>query len=259
VASFYHIKSFVNHWLDKSNQHSIHSPYFFDFYNKVVNTRMLPPCGPAIEDIRTKLLQDSTEIDVEDLGSGRNRERRRILKDIVRTSASPAAYGRLLLRICEYAGATKILELGTSTGLTTLYLSHTPHSQVYTFEGSHGLANVALTNFEYLDRTNIELLEGNIDSVLPEFLQRDTVKIGFAFLDANHLYEPTMRYFNMLMRRFNEKSIMVIDDIHGTAEMARAWKEISHHQLVYGSVDLFRCGILFFDPALNRQRFQWSL
>jgi predicted O-methyltransferase YrrM len=259
VASFFQIKSYINHWLDKGDQHSIHSPYFFDFYNKVVNTRLQPACRPAIESIRANLLRDATEIEVEDLGSGKHRKGKRVLREIVKTSASPQEYSFLLLRICEYAGVRKIVELGTSTGLNSLYLSYAPHAQVYTFEGSHGLANVALTNFEYLDRKNIELLEGNIDDVLPEFLQRDTAKIGFAFLDANHLYAPTLRYFNMLMRRFNEKSIMVIDDIHSSAEMQKAWKELSHHPLVYGSVDLFRCGILFFEPGLNRQRYLWSL
>jgi hypothetical protein len=29
--------------------------------------------------------------------------------------------------------------------------------------------------------------------------------------------------------------------------------------LVYGSIDLYRCGILFFDPALNKQHFILSL
>lgn len=174
-------------------------------------------------------------------------------------SSSPAEYAQLMLRIAGYVEAKKIVELGTSVGLTSLYLSYTPNASVFTFEGSHTLANVALTNFEFMDRSNIELIEGEISSTLPEFLQRDTVKIGFAFVDANHSYEPTWKYYNMLMRRFNEKSIMVIDDIHNTPEMERVWRDISRHELVYGSIDLFRCGIVFFDPALNRQHFVWSL
>ena len=41
-------------------------------------------------------------------------------------------------------------------------------------------------------------------------------------------------------------------------EMEKAWNELSRHPLVYGSVDLFRCGILFFEPALNKQHFVWA-
>jgi predicted O-methyltransferase YrrM len=259
VASAHQIKAFVGHWLDRVEQHSIHSPFFFDFFNKVIRVDKQPACAPDIEDIRQKLLHNPSMLEVEDHGSGRNRKSRRKLSDIVHRSASPGEYAQLMLRICQYTGAKKIIELGTSVGLTTLYLSYAPQAAVYTFEGSHALANVALTNFEFLERPNIELIEGEISTTLPEFLQRDTVKIGFAFLDANHSYEPTMKYFDILMRRFNEKSIMVIDDIHNTPEMERVWKDISGHEIVYGSIDLFRCGILFFDPALNRQRFVWSL
>jgi predicted O-methyltransferase YrrM len=259
VASFYQIRAYIDHWLDKVDHHSIHSPFFFDFYNKVFKERTVPACAPAIENIRGKLLHSPTEIDVVDLGSGRDRNPRRKLSDIVNKSTSPEPYAQLMLRICEYVGARKIIELGTSVGLTSLYLSYSPQSLVYTFEGSHSLANVALTNFEFMERPNIELIEGDIDHVLPEFLQRDTKKIGFVLIDANHLYEPTLKYFNLFMRRFNEKSVMVIDDIHGTPQMHKAWREIVGNQLVYGSIDLFRCGILFFDPALNGQHFRWSL
>lgn len=259
MASFYQVRAFVNHWLDKVDQHSIHSPYFFDFYDKVIRSGSEPVCATAIENIRSKLLHNPTEIVVEDYGTGRARDPRRRLGDIVAHSTNPSSYAQLMLRICEHTGAKKIVELGTSVGLTSLYMSYAPKGYVYTFEGSHSLANVALTNFEFMERSNIELIEGEIEHALPEFLQRDTGKIGFALVDANHRYEPTMRYFDLLMRRFNEKSVMVIDDIHSTPEMDKAWREITGHQLVYGSIDLFRCGILFFDPDLNRQHFRWSL
>jgi hypothetical protein len=49
------------------------------------------------------------------------------------------------------------------------------------------------------------------------------------------------------------KSALIIDDIHQSPEMEKAWKEIQQHALVYGSIDLYRCGIVFFDPSLNKQ------
>lgn len=143
-------------------------------------------------------------------------------------------------------------------GLNTLYLAQNKQARVFTFEGSRSLSHIALTHFELLEKKNIKLIEGNIDHTLSEFLQ-NTEKINFALMDANHRYEPTMRYFNLLSRRFNEKSILVIDDIHWSEEMEEAWKELYQHRLVYGSIDLYRCGILFFDPALNKQHFILSL
>lgn len=199
-------------------------------------------------------------MEVDDLGAGSRHsdKNKKTLAEITRNSLSPVAISKLYEHIISYNDSKYIVELGTSLGLNTLYLAEKKDVRVVTIEGSKTLANIALTHFELFEKENIQLIEGNIDHTLPEFLQ-NTEKINFALLDANHRFEPTIRYFNLLTRRFNDKSIMVIDDIHWSEEMERAWKELYHHELVYGSIDLFRCGILFFDPALNKQHFILSL
>jgi hypothetical protein len=55
------------------------------------------------------------------------------------------------------------------------------------------------------------------------------------------------------VKKVHPNSIIIIDDIHYSPEMAAAWKVIKNHRLVYASADLFRCGIVFFDPSLNKQ------
>ncbi|MEO7991775.1 MAG: SAM-dependent methyltransferase, partial [Chryseolinea sp.] len=74
-----------------------------------------------------------------------------------------------------------------------------------------------------------------------------------AFMDANHRYEPTLRYFNILIQKMNDRGILIVDDIHYSTEMDRAWNELKQHVRVHASADLYRCGILFFDPSLNNQ------
>lgn len=262
MPRFFQVKAFINHWLDAVEEHSLHSPFFFDLYDKIIK-------NPAeadfshIETIRKNLLQNEKLIEVRDLGSGSAvsslQKKNRKIADIAATSLTPAHIAQLYFRVCEYMEVRNIVELGTSMGLTSLYFSELPDCKVHTFEGSHALADIALTNFEYFDKKNINLIEGNIANTLPRFLEDNLAKIGLALVDANHRYAPTIQYFEWLMKRFNEKSIMVIDDIHHSPEMEKAWSELKKHYLVYGSVDLFRCGILFFEPGLNRQHFVWAL
>lgn len=218
------------------------------------------PAFRAIEEIRQTLLLNSTEVTINDLGakSYHFKKEKRTLSKIAETSISPALFSRLYYRIIHYMDATQILELGTSMGITTLYLAQKNNVHVTTFEGNPAMINVALTHFEYFDTKNIRLIEGNLDIELANYLLKPA-KINFVLMDANHRYEPTIRYFNLLSRRMADKGIMIIDDIHYSEEMNRAWVELRDHRLVYGSVDLFRCGILFFDPALNRQHYIWSV
>ncbi len=216
-----------------------------------------------IESLRKKLLENQDSIDVVDLGAGSSvaslQSPKRKIADIAAASLTPARLAEIYFRACEYTEAHQIVELGTSMGLTSLYLSRLPDSKVFTFEGSPALANIALTHFESFGQKNIHLIEGDINVTLPRFLESNLTKIGFALVDANHRYQATIQYFEWLMKRFNEKSMMVIDDIHHSPDMKKAWEELKKHYLVYGSVDLYRCGILFFEPGLNRQHFVWAL
>jgi predicted O-methyltransferase YrrM len=260
VAVSFKIKSYLNHWLHVVDEHSIHSPYFFDFYEKVILNKKQLVGFAEIENVRNNLLNSSLEIEVKDLGaqSTHFKNEKRALSKVAETSISPRALCELLFRLVNYMEATSILELGTSAGVTSLYLAKQPQSKVVTFEGNKALINIARTNFESFETRNIKLIEGNLDITLSDYLQ-NPAKIDFVLMDANHRYEPTVRYFNLLTKRIAQKGIIVLDDIYHSEEMAKAWKELSRHELVYGSVDLFRCGILFFDPALNRQHFVWKM
>lgn len=260
MPSVFQIKKYLQHWLLRVDQHSVHSPYFFDFYEKVIQNKYATPGLPEIEGVRGKLLQSAMEIDVIDIGapSKHFKGQKRSLAKVAATSAQNKAHAELLYRIVHHINATSIVELGTSVGLTTLYLANPTGSHVTTFEGNTDLIQIAKTHFEFFNADKITLVEGNIDTTLPRFLQSPG-KIQFALLDANHRYEPTLRYFLQLCRRMDDKGIIVIDDIYSSAEMEQAWNELKHHDLIYGSIDLFYMGILFFDPALNRQHYIWAV
>lgn len=254
------IRAAFRHWLYVVDEHSIHSPFFFDFYRRVIRGQTNPGEFTSIEKLRSDLLDNDTTLSGVDLGAGSAllKENQRTLGEIARISVTPRELIELYVRIIREFGSQRIVELGSCLGITTLYLAQLENTQVFTFEGSPALASVSLTNYEFFDKKNIQLIEGNIDSTLPDFLQ-DPAKINFVLMDANHTYASTLKYFTWLTRRLNEKSVVVIDDIHWSEGMEKAWEELRRHALVYGSIDLFRCGILFFDPALNRQHYVLSM
>lgn len=207
-----------------------------------------------IEILRERLLKDERFIEVHDFGSGSflEKEPARKISDIARSSLSPKKYSGLYYRICRHINAEQIVELGTSLGINTLYLAQSPGSHVTTFEGASRIAESARTTFQDTKAKNILLIEGNISKTLPEFLLQ-APKIDLVLIDANHRYEPTRQYFEWFLRNIHPRSIIIVDDIHRSEEMEKAWIEIKDHKLVYGSIDIFRCGIVLFDPSLNKQ------
>lgn len=242
-------RTFISYWLDAVDEHSLHSPFFFDFYVNVVKRKQADDFAP-IEKLRRRLLTDNRQIPV--INHDSPLPTKRAVADIAGTSLSPAKFSRLYNRIASHFKAGQIVELGTSFGINALYLAHKKEVKLTTFEGAPEVAEIASLTFEFANARNVELIRGDIDQTLPAFLQ-NVRKVDLAFIDANHRYKPTIRYFEWILPRTRENSVLILDDIHYSREMEQAWEEIKNHRLVYASADLYRCGILFFDPSLNKQ------
>ena len=140
-------------------------------------------------------------------------------------------------------------------GLTTAYLSKVDKNiKVYSFEGCDETAKIAQENFEKLALENIEIIVGNIDETLPEKLNK-TAHLDFVFFDANHRYEPTIRYFQQCLEKSHDESCFIFDDIYWSEEMKQAWQTIQNHKSVSISIDLFWVGIVFFRKKQPKQHF----
>ena len=159
----------------------------------------------------------------------------------------------------EFRGLT-IVELGTSLGVTTAYLAVADsRNKVVTFEGCEAVANIAKENWKRLNISNIECVVGElgVDSLQ---LTVDSLRgIDVAFIDANHTYASTCEYFNVLADMTHEKSVIVVDDIHYSEEMERAWKEICADERVTSTIDLYQMGLVFFDKHYWKRNYKMRL
>jgi predicted O-methyltransferase YrrM len=233
--------------------HGMHSPFVFEFITKVLNDTTRYPDYELIETWRKKLLADNHSVQVTDLGAG-GRDGSRKISEIARLSLKPKKYAQLLYRIARFYKPASIIELGTSLGITTAYLSKaSAQTPVVTIEGDSNIASVARQNFEELGLKNIDLLTGNFEDRLPEALGRFP-EPGLVFIDGNHRKEPTLSYFNLLMHQFNNDSILIFDDIHWSKEMELAWEEIKKDERVQATIDLFFIGIVLFRKEFREKQ-----
>lgn len=228
--------------------HGMHSPFVYDFIRRVLNDRQEYPVYRRVEGLRKEMLKNHNEINVLDLGAGSTTGAgsNRKISAIARNAAKPSKYGQLLFRLAHHYQAKKILELGTSLGISTSYLSLAqPEGSVITLEGSPEIAQQAAANFNRLELKNITQVLGNFDDTLAQVLQQ-IQSVDLAFIDGNHQLEPTVRYFNEILAYCHNESIIVFDDIHWSAGMEEAWSQIKQHPSVRTSIDLFFVGIVFF-------------
>ena len=233
--------------------HGIHSPFVFDFVRNVLNDKEPYADYQKIESLRKELYGNKGEVIVEDFGAGSisGKTRQRKISSIARVAAKPRKYGQLLYRMIHYFQPQCIVELGTSLGITTAYLSlANPQAKIYSIEGAPAIASLAAKNMQALSITNLELVTGNFDQQLPSLLNR-IPPVEFVFIDGNHRKVPTLAYFNLLLQQCSETSCFVFDDIHWSREMEEAWSDIISDKRVMLSVDLFFIGIVFLRPEFR--------
>ncbi|MGI4875814.1 MAG: O-methyltransferase [Janthinobacterium lividum] len=256
----YQLLAYFRYWLRSGNAHGLHSPFVYGLYTTVICHNGAYGAYTRIEARRRELLRSPVSISVTDFGAGSQVAgaggQQRQVRDIARHAAKAPRLAQLLFRLVNHFQPATILELGTSLGLTTAYLAAAnSRSQVLTFEGCPNTAAVAYATFEALKLQNISLVEGNLDATLPATLAALGKPLDFVFFDGNHRYEPTLRYFEQCLAQAHEESIFVLDDIHWSAEMERAWEAIKAHPAVTVTVDLFYVGLVFFRKSQPRQDF----
>ena len=235
----------------------IHSPFVYDFITGVLRNREYVEELNLIEELRKELLRSGESITFSEFGSGSRRlhSPQRKIVDIVRYSSMPGKYGRLLYRLIRFFNPNIIVELGTSLGISTLYLANAnPSSEVYTIEGCPESARIAVDNFNRMNVKNIHLKIGRFDKAFSSLLE-DLPGVDLIFFDGDHREESTMQYFNEALLFKHNGTIFVFDDIHLSKGMENAWRRIKQDHEVKVTIDLFRLGLVFFRKELQKQDF----
>ncbi|MEP2772629.1 MAG: class I SAM-dependent methyltransferase [Fulvivirga sp.] len=251
MSKIHRVTSYLSYWLNAVNEHSLHAPFIYDLYKKVLKKPVAPD---AINEVRKRLENSNHQVNVNGYGAGSEVDNgsMRNVSDIAKYGITKHKYAQLLERLIEYLESENILELGTSLGVNTLYLSKNQNSKVITIEGEESLMNIAESVFEAQNRTNIDAVCGKIDDILPEVIQNQH-KLDFVFFDANHTKKATLNYFSQCLKRVHDKTCFVFDDIHWSTEMEEAWDRIKKHYEVTLSIDIYQMGIVFFNPEIRKQ------
>jgi predicted O-methyltransferase YrrM len=167
--------------------------------------------------------------------------------EVCRWASIPPIWGHTLFRLVRAVRPAACLELGTGLGLSGAYqaaaLELNGHGKLTTVDVNKA-SDIAGRGFAQLGlEGRIRREKGWIDELLPALLD-DLPRLDYAFLDAEHSYAATTRHFDAVLPRLAPGAVVVLDDIHQTEEMRRAWSEIIRGNRVAHAIPLRRIGVL---------------
>lgn len=236
--------------------HGIHSPFLFSIAKKVIFCKEDKKKYAIINDYVHQLKRNRDELVIIDRGAGSKhlKSKKRRISSIARNGITKKKYGRLISRLVVHLKPINIIELGTSFGVGTifLYIGKTNESRIFTVEAEESLHKLATEKFKSLTFKSIHAIQGEFDHVLPD-LVKNLDSVDLVYVDGNHRKEPTIRYFEWILEKKNDNTVIIFDDINWSSEMKDAWNIIKSNPHVRLSVDLFQLGIVFFRQDLSKE------
>lgn len=208
-----------------------------------------------IKELQNNLRKDERKINLIDLGAKQKKNRTKMVKQVFSQSVSKQKNLNLLYQFIKDFQPLNIIELGTSLGISTAAMAlAAPKSKIVTIEGCPDIAQVAHENFSKLKLTNIQQEVAPFDEVLSTLVSEITNPF-LVFIDGNHRYEATLGYFKLIIEKASFGSVIILDDIHWSCEMEKAWNKIIQNNKVSISIDLYKVGLLFIREGVVKQNF----
>ncbi|MBV1924853.1 MAG: class I SAM-dependent methyltransferase [Flavobacteriaceae bacterium] len=251
---WYQVRSYFLFLLKSSNQHGIHSPFVYDFVTKCVYDKSIDTSYRTLKNIRKKLLQNNKSISITDFGAGSRvfKSNERKISSIAKNAGITYKRQKLLFRISRYFQSKRILEFGTSVGLATSAMALSNESKVDTVEGCKNTSDVAQSIFSEYNLDNINLHTSTFEDFIST---TNSEAYDLIYVDGNHNKEKTLEYFNYLLHKVTNNSIIIFDDIYWSPQMNEAWLEICQNNKVTVSIDMFYWGLIFFRKEQQKEHF----
>ncbi|MDI1353540.1 MAG: class I SAM-dependent methyltransferase [bacterium] len=256
ITKTHTLRQFLRHFFTaKRRGHGVHSPFAYRLCEEVLYSKDVFYDFAVLQQIREELLHDKQLLEVDDYGAGSKtfNGKKRLVKNIVKKGISTRRQSEFIYRLINFLNSKNCLEIGTSLGLNALYMAKANQAgRVTTVEGSYVLWKFAVDLGSRYHTPTINYLHGTFDAILPELLN-SSVPFDFIYIDGNHTYEATLRYFKMGLLKNSESSVFMIDDVYWSPDMTKAWNEIKSNPLVSMSIDCFYFGLVFFNREIKEK------
>lgn len=203
--------------------HGIHSPFVFSFITKVIEEKTQ---YHAYEDVRNYVNR------FPDFSFRENKTH------------------RLLLKIVNYFKVKTILELGSGSGINTLYMTVTA-SDIECLS-----VELSPVKYEKAQQLYNEWHRNVLQS--KEQFPIINEKKDCIFVDLRNYKVPHNELVIYLLSLVHKDSIIIIDGIRTNRKLQTLWKMLVQQDEVIVSLDLFHLGILFFDKKYYKRNYKLS-
>ncbi len=252
---WYQVKAYLKFLLQSTNQHGVHSPFVYDLVTKCFYDTTKFEDYSKLINYKKKLINNQELIEVTDLGAGSRvtKSNKRTVSSIAKNSGTTRKRARLLYRLVNYFNPNSILELGTSLGIGTQAMSlGNSKNSITTIEGCPNISKFTKEQFKTHELKKVEFITSDFSEAINKLTPKT---YDLIFFDGNHQKEATLNYFETLLPKTHNDTMLIFDDIYWSKGMTEAWETIKQHPKVTVTIDTFFWGFAFFRKEQEKEHF----
>lgn len=236
--------------------YGVHSPFVFNLITKVIEEHCPFYAFNEIELLRSKLHYQKDQFAYTDHKNG-NISCRDTIANIVEKQAIRPKQGKLLFRLANYFKAKRIIQLGSSVGISTVYLTaYAKDIKCILLEKDKDQAAIARNTFSKLTYNPIDLRIGEYADLFSQALKEmESPDIVFFnnlpdedLVKARTLFEEALKYAG-------DQTLIIIPGIQTSPAMRKFWQSLSDYPEVRVTMDLFSMGLVIFNPKLHKRNY----
>ena len=162
-------------------------------------------------------------------------------------ASKPPKPALLLFLLTRVIQPSRVIELGTNVGISSAYIGaaltlNRQEGKMITLDASPYRLRLAKEIHRNLGIDNISYMEGIFtDTLNPSLMQLGSVDM--AFIDGHHQYQPTLDYFEEILKFSTPDAVFIFDDIRWSEGMKKAWSRIQSDERLGVTVDLSSVGV----------------
>jgi predicted O-methyltransferase YrrM len=248
---------FLKHWFTSINRHGAHSPFLFSLFQEVFNKPISLDEKNEILALKKQYINNQNTITFEEFGAGNNNGKVLTISSIAKKTSINLTEAKVLINLCKVLNPTEIIELGTSLGISAKALTlGAPNARITTIEGCKEVSEISINYFKNQGNKNVTVINTTFDTYFKS-IEQNKSSWDLVYIDGNHTFEATIRYYNLIKSNYSALHTCVIfDDIYWSEGMLKAWNQIINDDENTLTLDLFSMGLVFFNKELSKQHFK---
>ena len=235
-------------FLGSKSKYRIHSPFVFGFINFFEQSKLTNlPNFNFIEAKRLTYLSNHQKVDFTHIGGGSrvlSSSPSKTVKQISSSAVSSKTKSHLIYRLAEFICPTKVIEIGTSLGINSMYLASLPNTNFVGIEPVDFFYNETKKNLIELGLIeSCKLYHGKFQEILPHQNFKEGEKV-FIYFDGDHTKQAVIQLIDLISKWKSIELFALMDDIRWSKEMLEGWRLFKDSSAVSLSLDMFQLGLV---------------